>query len=177
MEIWKDIQNYKGIYQASDIGRIKSLDRYINVKGRNPRFVKGRILKYAVKQMTPNYKRAVVSLCRYGKCKSFFVHRLVLEAFVLNPLNKPQVNHKDSNSLNNKLSNLEWVTAKENTQHAIDNGRYIHHKDRDDSNVINDYLKGLLMREVAVKHNITTSIVLWTLIRNNIPRRKKGFSR
>lgn len=57
-----------------------------------------------------------------GKQKHYYVHRLMAEAFIPNTENKPQVNHIDGNSLNNDISNLEWVTASENTQHAYDNG-------------------------------------------------------
>lgn len=61
----------------------------------------------------------LVTLCNKGVCKNQFIHRLLAQAFISNPENKPQVNHIDGNKQNNDLSNLEWVTAKENTHHAI----------------------------------------------------------
>jgi len=177
-EIWEDIPNYEGYYQASTLGRIKSLDRY--VKGNTIdgcRFIRGTILKQATKITNANYKRKEVSLCKNGKCKSIFVHRLVLKTFISNPLKKRCVNHKDSNPCNNVLSNLEWVTHKENTQHAINNGRYNrkykNRSDKDDQKIIKDYNSGFLMREVAKINGLTTSMVQYILIRNNIPRRDK----
>lgn len=64
----------------------------------------------------------LVTLCYKGKRQNKRVHRLLMEAFVPNPENKPQVNHKDGNKLNNCLSNLEWATSSENSQHSYDNG-------------------------------------------------------
>ena len=64
----------------------------------------------------------VIGLVKKGKCKNYYLHRLLAEHFIPNPLNKIQVNHKDGNKLNNNLSNLEWVTHKENVQHAFKNG-------------------------------------------------------
>ena len=63
-----------------------------------------------------------VSATINGKQKHFYVHRLLAKAFIPNPLNKPQVNHIDGNGLNNDINNLEWVTARENVQHAYDTG-------------------------------------------------------
>lgn len=71
---------------------------------------------------TRNKKYGVVTTCENGKQKSHYVHRLVAEAFIPNPENKPCVNHKDGNPKNNHIDNLEWVTFKENTVHAINTG-------------------------------------------------------
>ena len=67
-----------------------------------------------------NYGRTTAMID--GKQKHLYIHRLVAEAFIPNPDNKPQINHKDGNPRNNNVENLEWVTAKENTRHAVDNG-------------------------------------------------------
>ena len=102
-EIWRDISGYKGKYQVSNFARVKSFH-----KG------KVRILK---PEMTKGYLR--ISLYKNGKTKLYFVHILVARAFIPNPDKKPFVNHVDGNKLNNNASNLEWVTASENQQHAI----------------------------------------------------------
>jgi len=69
------------------------------------------------KTTTNNVGYESIMLYRNGKAKSFLVHRLVAQAFIPNPLDKPQVNHIDENKLNNNIENLEWVTAKENMNH------------------------------------------------------------
>ena len=114
MEEWKDIKGYEGIYQVSNLGRIKSLERIDNSNHK----VKGKILKI----IPENRGYSVVNLCKDGKCKTYKVHRLVAIAFLENPDNKPQVNHIDGNKKNNSILNLEWVTAEENINHAWDTG-------------------------------------------------------
>lgn len=73
-----------------------------------------------------------VSLSKNNTHNTYFVHRLVAQAFIPNPENKPQVNHKDGNKLNNCVENLEWCTASENTKHAYDN-KLTHIKRGDES--------------------------------------------
>lgn len=113
-EIWKDIKDYEGLYQVSNLSRVKSLDRW--VKGRNGslRICKERILKPG----TDKYGYLFVILCKNGKVKKFSVHRLVAEAFIANPHNYPCVNHKDENKQNNNVSNLEWCDVKYNTNYG-----------------------------------------------------------
>ena len=108
-EIWKDVQDYEGLYQVSNLGRVKSLSNRSNHKNEL-------ILKPAVVQ---GYKK--VNLYKKSIGKIFPVHRLVAVAFIENPMNKEMVNHIDGNKLNNCIDNLEWNTAKENTIHAIKN--------------------------------------------------------
>ena len=103
-EIWKDIQGYEGLYQVSNLGRIKSLDRI--VKNKNGMALKrGKVIQEA---SLGNYKK--VSLWKNNKGKAFLVHRLVAIAFIENPDNLPEVNHKDENGCNNSVDNLEWCT-------------------------------------------------------------------
>ena len=110
-EIWKDIQGYEGLYQVSNYGRIRSFKRMKNNK-------EARQFK-----LTPNSTGYIsVGLRKNGKKILYQVHRLVAESFIPNPENKPQVNHIDGNKTNNHISNLEWVTASENTQHAYKMG-------------------------------------------------------
>jgi hypothetical protein len=114
MEIWKDVVGYEGIYEVSNYGRVKRLETLVKNKN-GYRLVKEKILNI------PSHIYQSVFLSN-GKVKQQYVHRLVANAFIPNPLNKEQVNHKDGNKLNNNLSNLEWVTKAENQIHAIENG-------------------------------------------------------
>ena len=109
MEIWKDINGYEGYYQVSNQGNVRSLDRFDGVHDRQ-----GTIIKPSLKQN--GYLQ--VGLRKHSVRKWFGVHRLVAIHFIENPDNKPQVNHVDGNKLNNTVENLEWVTEKENQNHA-----------------------------------------------------------
>lgn len=120
MEEWKDIEGYEGVYQVSNYGRVRSLDRWAKVCGNGQRFVKGRMLaigKY------PNGYSMVNFTDGKGKPSSKLVHRLVAQAFIPNPDNKPQVNHKDENITNNYVENLEWCTPKYNANYGTRNER------------------------------------------------------
>ena len=116
--IWKDIEGYEGLYQVSDAGEVRSLDR-ITTGNRN-RKINGKVLA-KLKTGTGYYR---VDLCKNGKTKRHKVHRLVAKAFIENPNNKPFVNHIDNNPLNNNVSNLEWCTASENSLHSVRCGRW-----------------------------------------------------
>lgn len=117
-EIWKDIPSFEGFYQASDMGRIRSVDRIITYKDGRKGLYKGQIIKQRIGKV--GYLMLSVSVG--SKIKTFTVHRLIALAFIPNPENKPEVNHKNGKYIDNKLENLEWVTPKENTQHAIRTG-------------------------------------------------------
>ena len=109
-EIWKDISGYEGLYQVSNLGRIKSLERdYIAANG-SVRHIYEHYLKQAVTKK--GYLR--VTLLNNGQRCTKQVHRLVAEAFLENPENKPQVDHISGNKQLNIVSNLRWTTNKEN---------------------------------------------------------------
>lgn len=117
-EIWKDVNGYEGHYQVSNYGQVRSVDRIVVRMYRGGFSKAGKIVKPYV---TPKgYLR--IQLSKDGKLKNFMVHRLVALAFIENPNNKPEVNHKDGNKRNNFLENLEWVTSSENQIHAYDTG-------------------------------------------------------
>ena len=120
VEVWKPIKGFEGLYDVSNFGKVKSLARKARLvpKGvETKRIVPLRILKQSC---VNGYKR--VRLCENGKVINYFVHRLVADAFIDNPFNKPCINHKDGDRKNNHFSNLEYVTHSENTQHAKRNG-------------------------------------------------------
>lgn len=123
VEVFRDIPGYEGLYQVSNIGRVKSLPRSgdNNPSGRR---LHERILKPDVNQHShTQYHR--VTLCKNGKTRRFLVHRLVASIFIPNPDNKPDINHIDFNGGNNNVDNLEWVTKAENMQHSDIAGRQI----------------------------------------------------
>lgn len=106
-EVWQPVKDYEGLYEVSSLGRIRSLNHaVIDSCGKKQHF-KGRLLKPCC--TSGNY--LIVTLHKGSQKKNFLVHRLVASAFVPNPHNYPQINHKDENKHNNKISNLEWCTA------------------------------------------------------------------
>lgn len=98
MEIWKDIEGFEGRYAVSSWGRVKGLHGILTPYENHKGYLK-------------------VGLLRNGKRVKRRVHRLVAQAFIPNPENKPEINHIDGNKKNNSFSNLEWVTGEENREH------------------------------------------------------------
>lgn len=115
-EIWKDIAGYEGLYQVSNLGRVKSLERktYDTVR-KYTRKIEERILK--LRLGTPKYYSVI--LTQKGIQKIFRVHVLVATAFIPNPNNYPVVNHKNGIKTDNRSENLEWCTYKHNSQEAL----------------------------------------------------------
>jgi hypothetical protein len=103
-ETWKPMVGFEGLYEVSNLGRIKSLKR---------NSTSGGIIKTHV-----NRGYEYFHPCKNGKHRNMKVHRAVAEAFIPNPDNKPDVNHKDENPLNNRVDNLEWATKKENVNYG-----------------------------------------------------------
>lgn len=118
MEIWKDIPGYENLYRVSTFGNVKSYKK-IGWMNRNNCT---RIFK--PKDLNPSHSHGYlnVRLTKNKKSKLLFVHRLVLLAFIPNPENKPQVNHKNGIKTDNRIDNLEWVTAVENIAHSLKTG-------------------------------------------------------
>lgn len=117
-EVWKDVVGYEGLYQVSNLGRVKSLERLIEDK-------KGRLKRKRV------YKEKLLhlNLCKNGYCivclfrnqkkKFSYVHRLVADAFIPNPERKPEIDHINGIRNDNRIDNLRWVSHKENMNNPI----------------------------------------------------------
>lgn len=114
-EKWLDIKDYKGLYQVSNLGRVKSLAHVVPTKGNYVRKTSTRILRQKLKKN--GYLEVMLS--KNGDKKIFLVHRLVALSFLGEPKGERNiVNHKDEYPKNNKLENLEWVTTKENVNYG-----------------------------------------------------------
>ena len=118
-EIWKDIVDYEGVYQISNLGKVKSLYRLRQCSKGAFRVIPERVLKSKISR--GGYETVHL---RTGKESWPSVHRLVASAFIPNLENKPTVNHIDGIKLNNNLTNLEWATESEQMIHAISTGLY-----------------------------------------------------
>lgn len=116
-EIWRDIENFEGLYQVSNLGNVRSVDRVLKQRNRFSEcnhFYRGIVLK--AKKSACGYYRVVLSKDYKSYNKS--VHKLVAEAFITNPNNYPCVNHIDGNKENNNANNLEWCTYGHNNREA-----------------------------------------------------------
>lgn len=112
-EEWKDIEGYEGLYQVSNLGRIKSVlfrNRVVSKK-------QDKILKCI---HTKDYDH--INLYKNGKQTQYLIHKIVAKTFIPNPKNKPEINHIDGNKQNNNAENLEWCTRSENQIHAYKTG-------------------------------------------------------
>lgn len=110
IEEWRPVVGYEGLYEVSNTGQVRSLDKYDSIN----RFYEGRILKLFADRL--GYLR--VQLYSNSKRKSFLVHRLVAQAFIPNPDNLPQVNHRDEDPSNDNVENLEWCDGKYNVNYG-----------------------------------------------------------
>jgi len=116
-EVWRPVEDYEGLYEISNYGNVKSLSRKVFVtnkyNAKSTRKIKSKIL---IKQYIGTYY--VVSLCKNGKYKQHYIHRLVATSFLENKNNYNYINHKDENKLNNFVDNLEWCTQKYNCNYG-----------------------------------------------------------
>lgn len=117
-EIWKPIKGYEGLYEISNFGNIKSLERKAKNRGKGKRFIRERILKPSIDRPNGYYQ---IKLSKNGKMKTFKIHKLVIEHFFKKISKGLVVNHIDGNKLNNNINNLEICTQKDNIRHAINN--------------------------------------------------------
>ena len=123
MEQWKPIRGYEGLYEVSDQGRVRSLDRVLRGSSGMAEVHWGKIRKLSIRS-----KYMFVGLHKDGVTTSYDVHRLVADAFVAGRTGgRNEVNHKNLNKLDNRAVNLEWVTRVENVHHAFESGACANH--------------------------------------------------
>lgn len=135
MEVWKTITGFEN-YEISNLGRVKSLDRFIRYTHAKTRQEFYRHTKEIILKNKPSRGYNCVILSKDGYCKNFRFCRLVAIHFIDNPNKKEQVNHIDGNKKNDNVSNLEWCTPKENMSHAKENNLIKIIKGADNSNSI-----------------------------------------
>jgi hypothetical protein len=155
IEEWKDIVRYEGYYQVSNLGKVKSLGNEFSRKER--------LLKPSLQ--SKGYLTVVLQ--KNGIRNMVLVHRLVAEYFVSNPLNKPQVNHINGVKTDNNIENLEWVSHRENLDHAIKNNltlkgeenRNSKLKDVDVVKIHSLLQKGITTKELSESYNVSYSTI------------------
>lgn len=145
------IKNYEGLYEINSQGVVRSIDRVLKVKNQSDRLFKGRLLATTT---NTQIGYLTVSLWKNNTGKTLHVHRLVAEAFIPNPLNKPEVNHIDADKTNANVRNLEWCTREENIQHAYNIGTMtqVHRKNLTDlelEHLLQEFLNGLSLTQLA----------------------------
>lgn len=144
------VKGYEGLYEVDDQGNVYSLI--------SNRFIDSGLT-------TKKYKR--VCFTANGKRRFIHVHRLVAEAFIPNPLDLPQVNHKDGNKLNNHVDNLEWCSASENMKHSYDSGLHFRKLSPEDVRFILDHYiprdKEFGTRALGRKFNVSQTAICQVL--------------
>jgi len=151
-EIWMPVNGYEGLYQVSNLGRVRALERSRLVRDSHGGYMirtdQGRI----VSQTDNGHGYLIVQLRKDGRRKNHYAHRLVAEAFCANPDKKRVVNHKDYNTKNNQPENLEWVTTKENVCYSKHRMRHPKHGSR--LGRTNEKYIGLHMRRGKTKYRV-----------------------
>ncbi len=155
LEIWRDVIGYEGLYQVSNLGNVKSLGNEFSRKER--------LLKLSFQ--SKGYLTVVLQ--KDAKRKMVLVHRLVAEHFILNIYNKPQVNHINGIKTNNRVENLEWVSHRENLDHAINNDLTLKGeknkksklKDVDVIEIHSLLQKGTTTKELSETYNVSYSTI------------------
>ena len=164
MEKWINLQNYEDFYEISNLGNIRRKEGTFNRKIKN----------LGLRKHSGGYLYFQITI--KGKSKNLTYHRILAQHFISNPENKPFVNHKDGNKLNNTLGNLEWVTASENMRHAYNLGLEVgrkgekHHNSKyteeDIKNIKLLFKNGISIKEIS-KLYPDIHINYLTLIKNN----------
>lgn len=158
IEVWKDIDGFESLYQVSSYGRIRSLPRYKT---------RGRVLKQCIS------KKGYLRTSIMGKPNTAYLimHRVVAKAFIPNPNNLPEVNHKDGNKQNNHVDNLEWCTHEYNVKHSVENKLADYSKiagSKNSQSKLNEievvkirqmHKDGKNFTEIAKQYNVTANLI------------------
>lgn len=173
MEIWKEVVGYEGYYEISNLGNLRSIDRYIEKSNGVIQYVKG---KYIPGNLTSDgYIR--VKLNKNGITKSTGIHRLVAESFIEKPISEEylEVNHIDFNRTNNKFDNLEWSTHRQNIDHSCNNGNYKGKNGDKNGRAVYSDEDALNIRKLYEEGNTVMDIVkiYYPQLSNNIQRKNK----
>lgn len=167
MEIWKDIDGYKGLYMVSSRGRIKRLSRIIIGRTGKRLTLKEKILSGSINFY--GYRR--FELTKDFECQGFSGHRLVALNFIPNPDNLPQINHKNGIKSDNRVRNLEWCDNSENQLHAYrtglripvirrgENAPYVKLREVQVKNILKAIKNGGRVFELAIKYNVSQSTI------------------
>lgn len=156
-EIWKDIPDFPG-YQASNLGRIKSTCRLVhstNGKKTFSYYIPERIMKFTVRS-----RYLCVTLCLNGKHINVLVHRIIAKTFIPNPYDLPEVNHRDEDKLNNKVTNLEWCTRDYNKNYGTGNIRCAEKRSKKVIQYTDDFFKEWnSINDAARGNNVTAGSI------------------
>lgn len=153
IEKFKPVKGYAGIYEISNLGRVKSISRIIERKDGNTRVTEDRIILPFLTKC--GYHQIV--LCKDGVRKKHYIHRLVANAFLPNLNNLPIINHKDENKLNNRVDNLEWCSAYYNTRYGKLQKRLVKINIIDSKGDIVEVVEGI--RECERKYSISKYLI------------------
>lgn len=160
-EEWRAVKGYEGLYEVSNLGRIKNLTSW---NGKE-HIYKPHILKGSIQRMPGGYNRIIVTLKRGDgkRGKDFKVHRLVAEAFVEKRQGCNVVNHKDFNPLNNRADNLEWTTDYENHLYSTERGRRGFLSIEQRKELASEYINGAKSCELQKKYGVSSCVIRSTI--------------
>lgn len=153
IEKFKPVKGYAGIYEISNLGRVKSISRIIERKDGNTRVTEDRIILPFLTKC--GYHQIV--LCKDGVRKKHYIHRLVANAFIENPDKLPIINHKDENKLNNRVDNLEWCSAYYNLRYGKMQAKLVKINVIDSKGDIIEVVDGI--RECERKYSISKYLI------------------
>ena len=160
-EEWRIIEEYPD-YEVSNLGNVRSIDKDIIDSWGRKYHKQGQLLKIAIQLSKGNYLQAMVSIYQNKKLHRLIVARLVAKAFIPNPDNLPQVNHKNENSLDNRAENLEWCTCQYNINYKTNIERRSRNKCRaiDIFDLDNNYIETLSSGvELSKKYHISRGMI------------------